>query len=174
MSKQKFQRGDLVQVADDLGEMMSHFTSGCRAIVMGSYDDQYGGGNTDSYTLHLEGRSQSSWYYEHQLTLIESNQLALLDQWKKDKTEQEKIERNLDWIFANGKDVMQRASGSTVGAIAECLGLTSGDLWGSKGEGYVYYIRSRQVMFLAMPFLENNDKVGWLNFCASFEVNTNE
>lgn len=70
MSKQKFQRGDLVQIAEDLGTSMPHFTSNKRAVVVGTYDEQFGGGDIDIYTLHVEGEGQVSWYHEHQLTLI--------------------------------------------------------------------------------------------------------
>lgn len=72
MSKQKFQRGDLVQIDEDLGYSMSHFTSNTRAVVVGSYDEQYGLGNTKDYTLYIEGEGECSWYHEHQLTLIKS------------------------------------------------------------------------------------------------------
>ena len=69
---QKFRRGNLVLIADDLGPSMGHFRAGCKAIVMGSYNDQYGGGNTDSYTvMFMDTGGQCSWYYEHQLTLLD-------------------------------------------------------------------------------------------------------
>jgi uncharacterized protein YodC (DUF2158 family) len=72
--KQKFFRGDLVRVAEDLGPMMSHFTGDCDALVLGSYNDQYGGGNVDSYSLLLMPDNRQmyrcSWYHEHQLKLL--------------------------------------------------------------------------------------------------------
>ena len=42
--EQKFKKGDYVRVTKNLGPMMSHFKSDCNAIVMGSYNDRYGGG----------------------------------------------------------------------------------------------------------------------------------
>lgn len=39
---QKFNNGDYVHIASDLGIGMEHFTNTCDAIVIGSYDDQYG------------------------------------------------------------------------------------------------------------------------------------
>jgi len=79
---QKFQRGDHVQVADDLGECMAHFQSGCEAIVVGSYRDQYGGDTTDIYTLFIKDSGEVSWYQEPQLTLIEAGRTDLLTQWQ--------------------------------------------------------------------------------------------
>lgn len=79
---QKFHKGDHVMVAKDLGPNMSHFKSDCEAIVIGSYKDQYGGNNTNSYTIHIKGRGQTSWYEEHQLTLIRIRAIDLLDEWE--------------------------------------------------------------------------------------------
>jgi hypothetical protein len=41
---QKFNKGDVVWVAKDLGSTMSHFNNDCPAIVMYSYESEYGGG----------------------------------------------------------------------------------------------------------------------------------
>ena len=79
---QKFQKGDWVRIAKDLGPHMRHFTGDCEAIVIGSYADQYGGDNRNNYTLHLKGSGQCSWYYGHQLTLIESGRLDKLQAWE--------------------------------------------------------------------------------------------
>lgn len=73
--KQKFNRGDKVKVDDDLGSCMSHFPGqGGEAIVFGSYHDEYGGGAREkkSYSLNIKGIGYSSWYYEHQLTLVKA------------------------------------------------------------------------------------------------------
>ena len=51
MTKQKYKRGNLVHIAKDLGDHMSHFTSDKDVIIVGSYADQYGGSDTDSYTV---------------------------------------------------------------------------------------------------------------------------
>jgi hypothetical protein len=164
---QKFHKGDHVRVAKDLGPGMSHFTSDCEAIVMGSYEDQYGGrrdqGDNTQYTLHLKGRGESSWYYQHQLTLIAKKQMKLLKQWEAEEEAEEKQQSDLDWIFANGKAVLESASGATVSALAACMGIT--DLWGPRGEGITYYMRSMFVLAHAKPYLTSGDKAGWLKFC---------
>lgn len=75
---QKFQRGDRVRIAKDLGPDMAHFTSGVEATVVGSYRDEYPQfsdpddeeDGTSSYTLRLPKEGEVSWYEEHQLTLI--------------------------------------------------------------------------------------------------------
>jgi hypothetical protein len=80
MKKQKFFRGDLVQIADDLGAFMRHFDKGCQAIVMGTYAELCSDDNdVDSYQLYiLPNRGECSWYYTRQLTLIEPNRYDLL------------------------------------------------------------------------------------------------
>lgn len=83
---QRFNRGDWVKVADDLGPSMRHFTAGCEAIVIGSYADQYGGNDHGSYTLHLKGEGQCSWYYGTQLTLLEAGREDKLAEWEAEAT----------------------------------------------------------------------------------------
>lgn len=166
--EQQFQVGDLVHVAKDLGPSMSHFTADVDAIVIGSYADQYGGTNTDSYTLHLKGRGQSSWYYGKQLTLIEKNRAELLELWEKEAEEQRQVEDDLYWIFSHGEEVLKSASGATVAALAKCFGLT--DLWGARGEGITYYARSLWTLQLAEPYLRARDREGYLEFCKTVEI----
>ena len=166
---QKFQKGDWVQVAKDLGPSMSHFTADCEAIVIGSYADQYGGSNRNSFTLHLKGRGQSSWYYGNQLTLIESGRKDKLRQWKATAKAEVKQKSDLDWIFANGPAVAEKPHGASIAALAKCFGLTN--LWGRNGEGITYYSNAMGTLELAMPYLKAGDKAGWLAHCESLRAN---
>lgn len=160
---QKFQKGDWVQVAKDLGSGMSHFTADCEAIVEYSYNDRYGGGDTKSYSLHLKGSGSCSWYRENQLTLIESGRLDKLQEWK-DSAEAERAQKSdLDWIFANGSEVYDKAYGASIQALANCFGLTN--LWGNRGEGITYYSNAMKTLVMAAPFLAAGDKTGWLEHC---------
>lgn len=95
--KEKFRHGDVVQIADDLGPSMDHFTKSKRAIVIGSYRDQYGGNTTDQYTIFVEGQGKTSWYYEHQLTFIEHNP-KLLDTWEDQVEARRRDESDIKWI----------------------------------------------------------------------------
>lgn len=76
MKEQKFFRGQRVRVADDLGKTMRHFTSGCDAIVVGSFSDRVfsSGDDEESYTLLLKEEDGTmdtvSWYKESQLTIL--------------------------------------------------------------------------------------------------------
>lgn len=67
---QKFQRGDRVRIAKDLGPHMRHFPANCEATVLYSYKDWYGGDDIDSFALQGD-TWRCSWYYSDQLTLIE-------------------------------------------------------------------------------------------------------
>ena len=83
--KQKFIRGMRVRVAKENPPWRKHFPCDCDAIVVGSYADQYSGGSDayKQYTLlikHKPGElasgkiwSQSSWYDEELLTLIDAD-----------------------------------------------------------------------------------------------------
>lgn len=68
---QKFQPGTTVHIADDLGRSMSHFPSGYMATVLYTHAHAYGGDDTKSYCLDVEGIGEVSWYYENQLTEIQ-------------------------------------------------------------------------------------------------------
>lgn len=164
---QKYNKGDLVRIADDLGGGMSHFESGCDAIVMGSYQDQYGGGPSKEghtqYTLLFRNGGKVSWYYELQLTLIEKDRNDLASQWIAEAEEEKKQKSDLDWIFSHGKEVAENPLGASIAALASCFGLVN--LWGNHGEGYVYYINARYTLGVALPFLLTNDKDGWLTAC---------
>jgi hypothetical protein len=164
---QKYHKGDLVHVVKDLGACMSHFTSDCDAIVMYTYKEQYGGDSQQekSYCIHIKGKGETSWYEEHQLELIERNRLELLQQWENEEEKERKLHSDLDWIFANGNDVLHGASGATIDALGTCLGVSN--LWGSHGEGFVYYQNATAILSLAKPFLESGDKTGWLAFAKS-------
>lgn len=165
---QKYKKGDLVHVAKDLGPCMSHFTNDVDAVVIGSYKDQYGGSDTKSYTLNLKGSGETSWYEEHQLTLIEHNRLDILKKWKEEEKAEEKQKSNLDWIFKNGKSVLKSAHGATVSALAKCLGCSN--LWGSHGEGFAYYQNAMAVLTMAEPFLKKSDKSGWIAFSKEYKT----
>jgi hypothetical protein len=86
--RQTFQRGDLVHVAKDLGQSMSHFRCNCDAVVVASYADLYvDSAPKDSryrriYQLQMKNGNRSAWYFEDQLTLVEKNRLDLLYEWR--------------------------------------------------------------------------------------------
>jgi hypothetical protein len=69
---QKYAPGTRVRIADDLGPSMSYFTSGANATVKYTYAHAYGGSNVKRYCIDIDGRGEVSWYYEHQLTPIDS------------------------------------------------------------------------------------------------------
>ena len=163
---QKYRKGDHVRIAKDLGPFMGHFQADKEAIVIGSYADRYGVGGyrpEQSYTIHIKGGGQVSWYDEDQLTLIEAGRLGLLKEWEDARSAEREMKSDLGWIFDNGSEVLRSAHGATVGALAKCLGCDN--LWGSRGEGLTYLTNALEVMATARPFLEAGDKQGWLDMC---------
>lgn len=67
---QKFPCQSRVRIADDLGDTMSHFRSGCDATVLYTYAHAFGSDDVTSYCLDLDGDGRVSWYREWQLTAI--------------------------------------------------------------------------------------------------------
>ena len=88
--------------------------------------------------------------------------MDLLKTWKKEEEEECKLHSDLDWIFSNGNSVLRGAKGPTVEALGRCIGMSN--LWGSRSEGYVYYVNAIKILSLAKPFLESGNKTGWLKF----------
>ncbi len=156
MADQQFTRGDLVHVEP-------HFTADVDAIVLYSYADEYGGDDHETYSLHLRGKGALSWYYGSQLTLIEHGRLDLLETWEDEREAEIELKGGLDWIFDHGPEVLEKPHGATIIALGQCLGITG--LWGSNGEGFIYYENARRILNAAQPFLETRDKAGWLARC---------
>jgi hypothetical protein len=171
MAKQKFKRGDLVYVEKITCPSRDHFTNECRAIVIASYTDQYASGidrdEEHDYTLHLEGRGESSWYPESGLTLIETKQHDLLEQWIEDKENEATIKGDIDWIFANKESFIKRSHSASIAVVASMIGIDN--LWGSRGEGMTYYMNARMVLLHFMPFLEDDDQEGWVVYAGALK-----
>ena len=103
--EQKFKRGNLVHIAKNLGSMMSHFDNDKDAIVMGSYADQFGGTDTDSYTvMFVEDGNECSWYYESQLTLIDEGGEHLIEEANKAKERILKQDTDIKYIVSKLDD----------------------------------------------------------------------
>jgi hypothetical protein len=87
-TQQKFHAGDLVRVADEMPDIMSHFPKGFVAIVTGSYRDLYeshgswGDGDERQFSLYREHGGGIAWYYAEQLTLLERGRFDLWEQWR--------------------------------------------------------------------------------------------
>lgn len=69
--KQKFQPGERVRIAKDLGPSMRHFSADKDATVQYTYSQRFGGDSWDSYSLLIDGVGSVAWYDEDQLTAIQ-------------------------------------------------------------------------------------------------------
>ena len=146
--KQKFKHGDLVQVADDLGPTMAHFDKGCRAIVIGSYADKYGGNNRTSYTLFIEGGGETSWYEEGQLTLL-GHAPELLETWKEHAEAKERDYADLKWIrgqWEQWKAEKVWPPASSILTLFQAIGFKSRFL--ANGEYYILYSDFAELFWL--------------------------
>ncbi|MDE2101666.1 MAG: hypothetical protein KGL39_30750, partial [Patescibacteria group bacterium] len=84
----------------------------------------------------------------------------LLNEWEAAQEAEIRQKSDLDWIFANGSNVIAHPHGASVQALANCFGLTN--LWGSNGEGMTYYSNMIGTLQAASPFLIAGDKNGWI------------
>jgi len=150
--------------------MMSHFPCDKDAIVTEYSHNTCQRGNDweHEYEVYIKGEGEVAWYSNSTLTLIKHNQMALIKKWKAKEKVERKEKSDLDWIFENGKDVLKDTHGSTVKALAKCLGCRN--LWGSSGEGYVYLHNAVATMTMAKEYLETNDKEGWLKFAKAYRA----
>ena len=120
--KQKFHKDDLVHISKDLGPHMSHFEKDLDAIVLGSYNEDCGTGDEDEegteYGLFVKGHGKIYWYQENQLTLIKHKQDKLLKKWKIEKSENDAIISNLNWMFENKSKFLKFVSKKTKNTLA--------------------------------------------------------
>lgn len=65
---QKYHRGARVRIADDLGQCMRFFPSGCLATVEHTYAHAFGGDDVKSYSLIVDGHGSTAWYNEDQIS----------------------------------------------------------------------------------------------------------
>ena len=160
----KYKKYDHVQIKDlSMYSSVRHFPNNIDAIVLYSCREQYQ--DDDEYCLWVNGRGVHSWYSSDTFDLLEHDRKDLLDKWKDELAKAIARESDLDYIFSHGKEIAQGEgyNGVVAEALYKCL--TSGTMWGSRGEGISFYMNAVAVHNLAKPFLEAGDKDGWLKFC---------
>lgn len=68
---QQYRRGDLVYVKKITDSSRDHFACDQFAVVLYSYDDQYGGGIVNDYSvIFVQDGSSSSWYIAEDFIFI--------------------------------------------------------------------------------------------------------
>lgn len=164
-----FKKYDLVRIKDLSGTSKYHFPHSTEAIVLHTFKEQFGGENDESMCLYVKDHGEVSWYVPCNLTLVEHGREDLLKEWRDKAAEIEKRESDLDWVFSHGDEIVsgKDLSGNVAVALFRCL--SDGDMWGSRGEGIVYYENAVTAFHLAKPFLKAKDKEGWLAFAAGIK-----
>ena len=155
--KQKFVRGDKVRVKDDLGFTHSHFRSGFDAIILGSYADQFGGDNTNSYTiLSCDTGTSISWYYDEHLEFVEhvgEQEITRIDEEAKKRIKQES---DIEWIWDNWPEIRRSLPSMSAVALMNHIGIR--DPWGQRGEGVTFYANAKFAVELLDPILTARDR----------------
>ncbi len=171
--KQKFKRGDVVRVADDLGDSMQHFHGkGEISHIVGSYKDQYGGGDNGepSYTLLFTDGGESSWYDESQLTLQRHGTDAEMTSIRDARTAKNAVEGDIEWIVKHYAEIADQPPNASIHGLAALLGLSINDLWGKHGEGFDYYINSMSVWSMFQDVLSKGDAAAVRDFGAKHAI----
>lgn len=163
-----YKKGDRVFINKITRSSKAHFTSDCEGIIDYSYNSEFGQGSELSYGVFIKNRGTSAWYEHDELSLIERGRADLLKEWEQALEATHGKESDLDWIFDNGKRVLKRASGSSVEALADSMGV-AGSMCGSNGEGLTYYLNAIQVLLIAKPYLETGNKDGWLEMVGEIQ-----
>jgi hypothetical protein len=71
---------------------------------------------------------------------------------------------DLDWVFANGPEIISRLERETINALCECLLITCPTH--DRDGGFIEYMMvGHYVGGLAKPFLMARDRAGWNKFC---------
>ncbi len=87
---------------------------------------------------------------------------------KKTFTEKENDYTNLDWIFEHGEEIVNGKRRFSFRIAETLFGCISDHNMMPHGESIFYLRNMIMVREYAKPFLEKNDKIGWLNFCKNF------
>lgn len=169
-----YRKYDLVKIKDLSNTDRSHFPHSCRGIIVSSYNEMYGNKDNaysedDEFSVFIEGKGESSWYdsscFEE---LLERNQELLLKNWKAKKESRIKQESDVNWIFENYMNSGEEISSTSICALANDLGISKSQMWGSHGEGIVLYDNCLKILAIAEPFLKKKDISGWKSFCESW------
>ena len=141
MAKQKYHYGDVIHLDADPGPGRSHSRKDEDAVVLGSYNDQYRGGEDDGrdqhqYTLLFFDGGQSSWYPEEQMTFLRHGTDEIVE-IKRKKREKDAVKSDLNWIVSNWKKIRDRVPGASMETLMKRIGITNP--WGSHGEGMTYF-----------------------------------
>lgn len=156
MHLQKFQRGDVVRIAKDLGSSMAHFENDQDAIVMGSYADQYGGDNVDDWTVMLSRTGgETSWYHTRQLALLWHGGESEIQRVKFERSKREATQKDINWIVANWLTIRETPPAAIMARLMELIGITNPS--GFHGEGLVYYSNMMATYNLLDPILSTGD-----------------
>ena len=167
---QKFKRGDVVHIAADLGQSKSHFKKDKDVVIIGSYADQFGGGNIDDYSvMFLDTGNECSWYDEHQLTFLYYGGEELITKITKEREQREKVESDLGWIVDNWKELRIgkiAKTGAWMRKLMSLIGITNP--WGNHGEGIDYFSNAKYTMDCLDPVLLTGDIEKVKQFIAEF------
>lgn len=146
----KFNVGDLVEVKSE---------DKCAAIIL-EFNKCNGG-----YSLFRRYSGVAAWFHSSELAFVEKGREDLLHEWKAEIENTRKIQSDIDWVFANGNEVIGKMYEPSIQRLADMLKI--GDLWGKRGEGFVFISNSYKVLLLARKFLEVGDKEGFVSYCES-------
>jgi len=120
-----------------------------------------------AYSIYIKDLGSVSWYDDGDLALIERSREDLLAQWEREWQAERAKKSDIDWIFANGREVLNVGNGPWIRTLAACLRVSIDDLHGAHGEFGTYLRNARNILAVARPFLESGDKNGFVSYAES-------
>lgn len=121
---------------------------------MGSYHDQFGGGNVDSYTIMFaDDGNRVSWYEDSQLSYVRHGGEDTIRNIIAEREVRESQERDLKWIALNWATIRKRVPGATAEELMRHVGIPNP--WGSQGEGMAWYANWQQTFAAVDPILSD-------------------
>lgn len=168
--------GDLVEVVQGFHHNNDE-RIGKMAVIAYTYASEYGGSNHSSIGLCFEDGRTSSWWGASKLKFIDRDKLNLAEQWKSAAKFRDERVSDLDFIFKNLNEVIEKKYTASLQSVFTLLG--GGGLWGINGEGFIFYENCYKTFLLLNEFNNSSElknKESFLEFCNKYLVKgeTNE
>lgn len=143
-----FSKYDYVQI----GEVTDTELQGdIDAVVTDVIHEKIEGEKIYQYGVYIKDIGHVAFYQESDLTLIEKNRKDILNTWINGAVVQPVVD--LDYIFAEGDKL--RYTREVINKIAESM----------KIDNQFYALDSFKIMDVIRPYIQTNDKAGWLEYC---------
>ena len=121
-------------------------------------------GNNRVALAHSCG-GNTAWWPMSCLVFLEPERQDIREEWDQKRKELDAIYGDLDWIFGIPRPKDWQIPNASVQRLFTELG--GGDIWGSRGEGFVVASNTQSTMLIVREFLLTGDRDGFIKCAAS-------